>query len=95
MKVTRSVEVPAQPAHFVTKVVGVACDLCGKDVGMHLLNDFQRDDVKVKRRHGTSYPGSGDLTTEEFDLCGPCFTTKLVPWMQAQGAVLQTTEVDW
>lgn len=69
------------------------CDLCGtlaKD-GCWEKSMYEVNEVDISmichHREGDSYPsgdGSGDDCT--VDLCPTCFRTKLVPWLQSQGA---------
>lgn len=72
------------PEKEVATYTHTTCDLCGKDVEEH-LDSYAVDEVTVKREYGNRYPDGGNVTTIEVDICGPCFATKLGPWLESQG----------
>ena len=78
------------PASTRTKVVKVTCDLCQGEIKN---KRFDLNEVTVSHKTGESYPEGGMGELAEVDMCGTCFTEKLVPWLEAQG-VTPTTE-DW
>lgn len=59
------------------------CDLCGERI---TNQSYEVNEVEVSHKTGTAYPEGGHGETIHFDICGPCFTGKLVPWLSAQGA---------
>ncbi len=81
------------PAQEKLVVVETICDLCRKPYEEADFYNF--DEVEIARRAGTHYPDGGNATDTTFDICGPCFESKLVPWMESQGATPETTESDW
>lgn len=97
-KIEKIVEVPA-----TTRVVTerYCCDLCAattKDTGIwppasssHAVNT-----TEVTMEVGASYgTDGGHMEETAFDICPECFTTKLVPWLESQGAKPRTTKSDW
>lgn len=75
-----------------TWVESVTCDICKKRI---TVGKFEIDEVEIRHRIGDDYPecGSGEETT--VDLCGSCFSAKLLPWLESQGAEPTTTEWDY
>lgn len=89
MKFTKTVQVPATTREVVDKIV---CDMCG-EVIEECFGEI--DKVYVKHTTGYSYPDGGNLTKTMFDICPTCFTSKVRPWLEAQGAKPRDEEVDW
>lgn len=85
MKTLKTVVVPATPETTKEVEDKTLCDLCGKVID---VRGYDVDEVEIKITHtkGESYPEAAYLTESGFDVCGECFTTKLVPWMKAQRA---------
>ena len=75
---------------YLSKVV---CDLCHDTIPPRWMGDV--DEVTVERKTGYNGPdgGSGDLVG--VDLCPKCFSDRLIPWLESQGANIQRTEWDW
>lgn len=95
MKVDRIEEVSATTRKVRDHLV---CDLCGtaSAAGGYWHGDAQTNDTTVCMEVGNSYgPGGGDKKTTEFDICPTCFSTKLMPWLESQGAKPRTEERDW
>jgi hypothetical protein len=61
------------------------CDVCGHRLDER-LDPSQVDDVVVSRTTGYNWGNDANLDKLSLDLCGECFQTKLVPWLEAQGA---------
>ncbi len=94
-------EVKKQVEQKYTEIVEVKCDLCGlvhpvpRNYGDGIFGDrnwskgqFGIESVKVLHEDGSHYPDSDrESTITSFDICPGCFKDKLVPWLQAQGAV--------
>lgn len=59
------------------------CDLCGERI---TEERFHIDTVTMTWRAGTSYPEGGSGEQEEYDMCSTCWRTKIVPWLNGQGA---------
>lgn len=83
-------------------LVEVTCDLCGVTSGDSSAypghnwgGRYELEETCVQYREGTNYPEGGSDTTISCDICPKCFTEKLVPWLEAQGAIMQETEHDW
>jgi hypothetical protein len=51
--------------------------------------------VYVKHRDGENYPEGGSGTEVEIDMCPECFKTKLIPWLESQGVVVQRKDWEW
>lgn len=74
--------------HFPARVEEVVefetCDLCGArlDTGRASVVD----EVEIRHRTGESFPECGHGEEATVDLCGACFESRLVPWLEAQGA---------
>ena len=75
----------------------IACDLCHKQTkpfsnwGRGIFNYAYTD---VSCETGTRYPEGGTTTVVGFDICPECFMTKLVPWMEQQGATRSEREIE-
>ena len=97
MEVSKIVRVPevSRP-----KVVGFVCDLCkaqslnGNGAGW-AKNVFDAAATTVSMTTGAHYPGGGSGEIQSVDLCPQCFEDKLLPWLQGQGAVVTTKDMDW
>jgi hypothetical protein len=88
MKHYKAIEVPAQTLQSLTHV---SCDMCNATIPN---KPFEVDDVEVSYESGNAYPDGRFTTTQFVDLCSKCFTDKLLPWLEAQGCVIQTKESD-
>jgi hypothetical protein len=89
MKHTKTVAVPA-----TTKVVvdHTTCDLCQKRI---VHNGYNVDQVRVEHRTGSQCSDGGSGYEVSVDICGSCFITKLLPYLESQGAKPTTEEWDW
>jgi hypothetical protein len=89
MKHTKEVVVP----EIVTQVTEyVTCDICSEKIVAAM---YHPDDVRISRHNGESYPEGGWGTDVEFDICGKCFESRLVPWLAEQGASPREEEWEW
>lgn len=73
------------------------CDLCGSVV---LKEDwstgrFDTEETVISMKQGSSYPEGASGVETTFDICPDCFETKLIPWLEDQGAEAQKREYDW
>jgi hypothetical protein len=80
-----------------TVVVKVICDLCGAKGHAYGWPEtdgggFEVNDTTVRFKTGKQYPESGSGVVYEVDICPACFTAKLIPWLQSQGATVRETE---
>lgn len=68
-----------------TKIVveKVTCDLCGSEIAP---KGYNIDEIIVSHVTGCSTPDGGYGDRIEYDLCGKCFDTRLVPWLKENGA---------
>lgn len=58
----------------------VTCDICG--IRIQSTGMYEVDEVTISRNVGTCYPeGSGGERTE-YDVCGECFQSKLMPFIE-------------
>lgn len=82
-----------------TLVDTVTCDLCGtKKPGHSCWNagdDFNIAATRLEMEIGWGCPDGGDKTETSYDICTNCFQTKLMPWLESQGAKPTVTNVDW
>ena len=85
----KTVDVPASTYQQETTTT---CDLCHRMITGH---SFNKDDVTIEYEHGWWYPESKQTETQAFDLCGKCWTDKLVPWFASQGATPGITKTDY
>lgn len=86
MRKTTIVDVPAttRESHSYT------CDLCGREIAED-YNDVS--ECKVSHESGYRYSDCANITRVEFDVCAECFTAKLIPWFESQGAKPRETDV--
>lgn len=89
MKHVQTRIVPAKTESFVVKMT---CDICGNEI---VHEPFNAEQTTVEHVVGKSYPEGGSGSKISFDICGKCFETKIVPWMQSQGAAAEWREWSW
>jgi hypothetical protein len=73
-----------------TVTVSITCDLCGRESQRPDgwgKDAFDVRSVTIEAVEGYSFPEGGDYETTGYDLCPDCFWSRLVPWMDGQGAV--------
>ena len=80
------------PSRVEKKLTGTFCDMCKSEIKEEMWNV---DEVEVTRDLGVRYPEGGNIETTSVDLCGKCFSEKLVPWLENQGCEIQTEECDY
>jgi hypothetical protein len=83
----------------------VVCDLCGcttLDAGVWdkpraPQGEWHENEATVKLQQGCGWPNNdgGEYKHTTFDICPTCFVTKLVPWLESQGAKPDVTASDW
>jgi hypothetical protein len=76
---------------------GMTCDLCGKESHFKSCHTwgtthFEVQDVTVEWESGHSYPEDRYTLTKFVDVCPDCFRTKLIPWLESQGATIKERE---
>lgn len=89
MKYKKTIQIPATTREIIE---AVSCDLCGNKIENR---GYETDAVVVTHRSGVNYPDSGWGEETELDVCGKCFTEKLLPWAISQGAVPTVTEWEY
>lgn len=95
--------VPAKPAHTEEVFSHTECGLCSRTTPSK-ASDFDGEiewppvdtdtvnEVRVSLKRGFSYPEGGMGTLLHVDICDQCFTTRLLPWLESQGAkVIEST----
>ena len=77
------------------------CDLCGV-VAKHgnwesSVYEIAETEIEIEIRYkdGDEYPSGGSGTKYNVDICPDCFKTKLIPWLESQGATCKSEEWDW
>ena len=90
MKRMKIVETPSTVREVVDYTT---CDLCRQRIAEE--GSFEINEIEVSHKTGCRYPDNGEEEEVSVDLCGPCFDTKLIPWLQSQGAVPQISKRDW
>lgn len=68
------------------------CDACGKDV--ESTGAYDMTEVTVEAKIGDVYPERDHRTVYEVDLCGPCFTTKVIPALTMLGIKVRERDAD-
>lgn len=63
------------------------CDICGATIKGRNWGDF--DECTIERKTGAAYGGEGHHEETDMDMCGQCFETKLVPWLESQGVKMR------
>lgn len=90
MKHFKNVTVPekVEARHYKT-----TCDMCEANLASGEM--YKVDEAKVQYKTGDSFPegGSGELV--HIDICGKCFTNKLIPWIKSQGVEPTVEYWEW
>lgn len=79
------------------KIVSLTCDLCGKDGKYNWGGsawDVNETEISIRCRTGKDYPSGGWGEHYEVHICPDCFKNKLVPWLNQNGANIQSEEWD-
>jgi len=99
MEYTKSVIVPDVPAHEVHLFSHISCDLCGATTddredwrGVH---GYDKYFATIQLEDGVNYPESGHGVRTIVDICPSCFTAKLLPWIESQGAKPRVEKWDY
>jgi hypothetical protein len=83
----------------ISHVVAMVCDLCQTRYDGASAHNWAGDSYKLERtalsyEQGCIYPEGVYTTTIHFDICPACMTTRVMPWLQSQGATPTTRESD-
>ena len=76
----------------------LSCDICGAESNGDenwANKDFEHAISTVQLEERVSYPDGGHAKDITFNICPACFKSKLVPWLQTQGAQPTISEADW
>lgn len=96
MKVMKTAHIEA---HDEVREIGRRCDFpgCEKETQPRGMYEVDECDVRVyvKHKDGESYPEGGSGTEVDIDVCPECFKTKLIPWLESQGVVIERKDLDW
>ncbi len=79
------------PAHETRKYVKTTCDVCGEVIA---TGPFEINEVEISHETGTSYPGCYTVETFAPDICGDCFTDKIVPFFESLGVNVRYVDND-
>lgn len=80
------------PETTENKLDSIFCDICGEKKTREF---YSISDVTVSYKSGFSYPDSGSSREVSYDICSNCFTSKLVPWLESQGATNPQVEEEY
>jgi hypothetical protein len=86
----RTEDVPATTRQIETHTT---CDICGATIKDGGWGDF--DECTIERSKGSRYGSDGHREETSMDMCGECFETKLVPWLESQGVKMRTEDRDY
>lgn len=92
MRHMKPVQIPALPARDVMELDRVTCDFCGETIAPDV---YDAEEVTVSHRTGSRYPEGGSGEMISVDMCGACFDSKLLPWIEECGVVATRAEWDW
>jgi hypothetical protein len=76
----------------------LTCDICGADSNGDenwAAKEFEQASTTIQLDERVSYPDGGHSKDITFHLCPECFKSKLVPWLDTQGAKPSIGEADW
>lgn len=88
MEIKKTVSMPAWTREVVEKTI---CDLCKQPIGRP--RGYEVDEIRINRKTGNSYPEAGWGENARIDMCGSCWETKFIPWLQTMAASPDVT--DW
>jgi hypothetical protein len=85
-----------------TNCVKLVCDLCHRiregtdqwEACCYEVNDTEVQ-VTVRQKEGKSYPDCGFGDEVVIDICPECFKTKLIPWVESHGTVIERKDWNW
>lgn len=82
-------------------LVELSCDLCGAIAkgedwcsSRWEINDVEVN-MEVRHKEGSSYPEGGTGDETKIDICPQCFTSKLIPFLEGEGAFIESKEWYW
>ena len=89
MRHFEKVKIPAQTKE---KLTHVTCDICKEEIKKE---SYSATETEVKMRKGDMYPEGGWGEEIEYDICPKCFTDKLIPWLEENGAKREWDDWDY
>jgi len=81
------------PEHTEEVYDKTTCDSCGKDLECESCDEF--DTVTIEWERGTRGHGEADTYTDDVDLCGKCFETRLKPFLISEMGCKIVTKNKW
>lgn len=84
-----------QEAHIERRQVPsrIACDSCGRSTD-HADHMYHSEEVTISAQIGDAYPEGSQQTAYDVDVCGECFTSKVVPALEAIGIKVRMRHAD-
>ena len=76
----------------------LSCDVCGAESNSDenwASKDFEHVTTVIKMEERESYPDGGHTRDMTYHICPACFKSKLIPWLENQGASPSVSEADW
>lgn len=70
------------PATVKTVTDFITCDLCNEKIEE---SNYRVDEVLIEHTVGTRYLEGGSGEEMKIDMCGKCFDTKFISWLNSQG----------
>jgi hypothetical protein len=67
----------------INKLIKTTCDICGNEIKKYTGSTV--DDVEISHRIGKQYPENDDTEYYNPDICGDCFESKIVPFLEGLG----------
>jgi len=87
----KHIETVAVPATTREKVGRVTCDICGVEIKRKDAFDGNR--VEMRCEKVTNYPEGAFGTVYDYDVCVPCFESKVMSFMESLSAMPRETEL--
>lgn len=76
----------------------LTCDICGTASNTDenwSTKDFEHAISAVHLEERESFPTGGHTKDVTYHICANCFKTRLMPWLDTQGAKPTVSEADW
>lgn len=89
MKHTKTI---IEPAYSREITEFITCDLCKEKIENSV---YKIDEVIIERKTGESWPEGGHGEEMKIDICGKCFDTKFILWLNSQNFDPTWKEWSW